>query len=106
MVDDKTIQRNEEFILSIYILTFNRISSLRKILGQVSAQAKQIEKGKVEIIISDNSENTNLQIVKDFPDVKYYHNKGNLGLRGSFLKAVERVKGKFIWFLSDDDLIS
>lgn len=105
MHDDMATQHDEEIILSIYILTFNRNVSLKKIVEQVSLQVEQIVQAKVEIIISDNSQEINSHILKEFPNVNYYHNNGNLGLRGSLLKAVERVNGKFIWFLSDDNLI-
>lgn len=103
--NDMATQHGEETILSIYILTFNRTVSLKKIVEQVSLQVEQITQAKVEVIISDNSQEFNLQILEEFPNAIYYHNNGNLGLRGSLLKAVERVNGKFTWFLSDDDLI-
>ncbi len=94
----------ERVILSICIPTYFRAEVLNKTLNHIiSFPSKEIE-----IIVSDNASPDNtetlLKSIKD-PRLKYNRNKENLGYDLNLLKCVEMANGKFLFFISDDDII-
>ena len=95
-------------LLSICIPTYNRPSSLTNCLNSLYYQ-KNLDKKNFEICISDNCSRFNIQtIIKPFKkklNIRYQKNKKNLGFAMNVLKVSSMAKGKFIWFLGDDDLV-
>lgn len=89
---------------SIAIPTFNRCNYLKKAIKSVLRQ-KNIS---LEIILSDNcSTDKTREVVKEFKDkrIKYFKNKKNIGFPLNVRKCLEKASGKYIFTLSDDDLI-
>lgn len=95
-------------LLSICIPTFNRPDDLKNCLNSIFCQ-KKINNKLFEVCISDNCSKYNvLKIIKPFKkklNIKFNKNKKNLGFAMNVLKVSLMAKGKFIWFLGDDDLV-
>lgn len=97
-------------LLSICIPTYNRADklqiSLLSILRQVSSQ-----QDKIEIIVSDNASTDNTldllsNLKEEYPFLKCYRNKINLGFNLNIFKLTdEYASGKFFWLIGDDDVI-
>ena len=93
-------------LLSICIPTYNRPEHLKNCLNSISKQNSK----NFEVCISDNASKTNLvKIIKPFKKkfkIRYKRNKKNLGFAMNVLNVSLMAKGKFIWFLGDDDLLT
>lgn len=95
-------------LLSVCIPTYNRPLSLVNCLNSFFKQ-KKLNKKDFEICISDNCSKYNIaNVIRPFKkrlNIRYNKNKKNLGFAMNVLKVSLMAKGKFIWFLGDDDLI-
>ena len=93
-------------LLSICIPTYNRPEHLRNCLDSISQQNAR----DFEVCISDNASKSDItKIIKPFKKkfrIKYKRNKRNLGFAMNVLNVSLMAKGKFIWFLGDDDLLN
>lgn len=99
-------------IISICIPTYNREEYLDMCIFSI---VKQIELNKdllsqVEIIISDNASRDNSSLIakkyKNKPiRLRYYRNIDNIGINRNYLKVASYAKGKYVWFMSDDDIM-
>ena len=93
-------------LLSICIPTYNRPEHLKNCLNSISKQNSK----NFEVCISDNASKTNLvKIIKPFKKkfkIRYKRKKKNLGFAMNVLNVSLMAKGKFIWFLGDDDLLT
>ncbi len=93
-------------LLSICIPTYNRPEHLRNCLNSISQQNAR----DFEVCISDNASKSDItKIIRPFKKkfkIKYKRNKRNLGFAMNVLKVSLMAKGKFIWFLGDDDLVN
>lgn len=100
-------------LLTVCIPTFNRLAHLK---NQIHSLVHQIKinnlESDIEILIS---ENTNVRdhyvknnFLKSFKNIKIkiIRNKKNIGYAKSLNNLIINAKGKFSWFLSDDDTIS
>ena len=104
---------NEKILLSIIIPTFNRAKILSKSLCNLIIDISELsDSQKVEVIISDNCSNDETNIIvktlrSNHPDllIKYNQNLKNLGFDKNCVIGASLSTGKFIWFLSDDDII-
>ena len=88
---------------SIVIPTYNRPDDLNNVIKSVLCQ----NYSNYEIIVSDNSTNTDSEIIcRSFKNkkIKYSKNKDNIGFTRNFYKVIKQAKGKYIYTLSDDDL--
>lgn len=101
----------EELILSIAIPTFNRASYLKE---NLKAILEQIESYKtiVEILVNDNASTDdtkmivqNLSTKYNYP-IKYHRLKKNVTSKENFTNVVSRAKGKYLFLLGDDDILS
>jgi glycosyltransferase involved in cell wall biosynthesis len=95
----------KNILLSICIPTYNRPQLLLKNLKKHI----QFHSEKVEILISDNSDTDVLdkEIKKLYGDmVSYYWNEGNVGFDLNLIRCLQRAKGKFVLYLSDEDTIN
>lgn len=99
----------EDKLLTIGIPTFNRVDVLDKSLGHLLPQTSQFE-GQIEFIISDNASTQDNQVVVDKYvqqgyNINYVRQKVNLGMDGNFAYLYEKAIGKYVWLLSDDDVL-
>jgi glycosyltransferase involved in cell wall biosynthesis len=95
--------------LTIGIPTFNGSESIGKTIDSVLAQVDSGKLGNVEIVVSNNAstdgtESIVLQYESRHPDlIAYYRNETNVGFDANVDLIVKRARGRFVWFLSDDD---
>jgi len=92
--------------LSICIPTFNRPEKFRNLIHDILNQITD----EIEIVIRDDStDKKTKRIFQDSIsnlDVNYqYHNGERMGLDKANLFLLEKAKGEFIWWFSDDDRI-
>ena len=94
-------------ILSIAIPTYNGSKTIEDCLLSFISQIQ----GNVELVISDNcstdkTQSIILDLQKCFPDrIRYHRNSENIGMDRNFNNAVKISKGKYVWILSDDDIV-
>ena len=95
-------------VLSICIPTYNRASLLNEcLLAIYNTKCNFLD---FEVCVSDNaSTDDTFSIVDSFKKYKnfsYERNDTNLGIPLNFLKVVSIAKGKYVWLLGDDDIIT
>lgn len=95
-------------LLTIGIPTYNRGHLLQKQLKILKRELCDIDYDQVEIIIADNCSTDKTKILfreVDFGLHKcaYICHKKNLGFDKNILFLYMKAKGKYVWFLSDDD---
>jgi len=97
-----------KYKLSICIPAYNRpdfISSGLKYLSNVS----QIDSVEI-VVLDDGSTSETAKAVKRFIvkypklNISFYRNNINQGFDKTILSIVDKAKGEFCWFMSDDDL--
>ena len=97
-------------LISIAILTYNRVADLEKLLNNLLPQVKELV-GLVDVCISNNASTDNTREVvanaqQKYPGLITYHeNEKNLGVDKNIIKVMEMATGEFIWGFADDDLI-
>jgi glycosyltransferase involved in cell wall biosynthesis len=99
---------DNDILLSICIPTYNRCILLNEAINRLVSQIHGMN--GIELIISDNASSDKTELVvnklkKRYPDIIYYRNEYNLGFDGNFLNCLEKAKGKYVWLLSDDDIV-
>lgn len=99
---------NLEKLLTIGIPTYNRKSTLKKQLENL--YRLNTISDDVEVLVSDNfSEDGTVDMLKEFKkshdNFKFHVNEKNLGYDGNIYQIYGKAEGKYIWFLSDDDLL-
>lgn len=92
-------------LVSILIPTYNRPVYFKQALLSALSQTYC----NIEIIVCDDStndetQNIALQYTKEFPYIKYYKNKINIGGKRNFQLAFQKATGEYINYLMDDDL--
>lgn len=92
-------------LLSICIPTYNRCEKLKNCIGSIVSQKAFNE---IEIVVSDNAstddtEKLMISFCEQFPNIKYYRNKENLGPDKNFILALSYASSKYLMLLSDDD---
>jgi glycosyltransferase involved in cell wall biosynthesis len=93
--------------LSICILTFNRKQTLEAALASIVPQVEAVD--GVEVIVSDNvsqdgTDHFMREYVISHPKVHYFRNESNGGFDGNVQKSLERARGEYVAFFSDDDI--
>lgn len=99
--------------LSILIPTYNRSLFLKKNLDLLNSHVHQGNFiTEIEIVISNNnsSDNTDeilLEFQKQHNDIqlRYYLQKGNIGLEKNALFVLKEAKAEYVMYLGDDDYI-
>lgn len=97
-------------VWSICIPTYNRAECLRRNLNYIFKQLTEENRGKIEVLVSNNAsrDNTN-DIVKDFINkgynISYYCNEKNIGPDKNFLQCIDKAQGKYVLLLGDDDVL-
>lgn len=98
----------QEYLLSIGVTSYNRVNELKRCLESIDS----INTNKIEIIVSeDNSPKRDqiTNIVENFINtskykVIYNSNEKNLGYDRNLKKLISLATGKYILYISDDDM--
>lgn len=99
-------------VLSICIPTYNRAVYLREAVESVLRQINEVNRTKVEIVISDNasddSTNEYAQGLRAgaLSIVRYQRNEHNVEFDHNCLKVVGLARGEYCWLLGDDDQLT
>ena len=100
------MNKNNSFVLSICIPTWNRAAILKKTLSKLTA-AKSFGDGKVQIVISDNASSDDTQTVgsefagKFADQIKYWRYEKGIDPHFNFQHALEMGEGEFIKLQTD-----
>ena len=98
-------------LLTIAIPTYNRSQFLDINLRSINEQILDTYESEIEIIVSDNSANNESEsIVKKYNNlnlnIKYIHNKSNIGSDCNVAQCFNLAKGKYVHIFCDDDIYS
>lgn len=93
--------------LSICILTYNRVGTLREALDSILPQV--VDRPEIEVVVSDNASTDNTgEVVRGYcernPRLRYSRNEVNGGFDGNFVACIEKAAGRYTAFFSDDDI--
>lgn len=97
-------------LFTIAIPTYNRACFLRTNLDQLEKELKSVDRGIVEVLVSDNHSEDDTQMVvlefkaRDLP-ITYFRNEQNFGWGYNFAQCFNRASGKYVLLLGDDDLL-
>lgn len=95
--------------LTIGIPTYNGAKTIAETINSIIGQLTYDNSNKIEILISDNASNDNLEkiienYVQRYPDLfSYYRNSENLGFDKNVDLVFKRAKGYYVWVFGDDD---
>lgn len=92
-------------MLEIFVLTFNRLTTLKKTVEALLCC--DLAHHKITIIDNCSTDGTGDYIYNIFlnnnPNRRYVKNKVNIGAAGSLMRAYEMATEEYIWILCDDD---
>lgn len=95
-----------EIYLSICIPTYNRVDKLKEMLNFLEEERIQYI-SNIEVIVSNNFSNDGtrdyLNSISCFSNLSIYNQSENLGLIGNIRFLQKVAKGKYLWFIGDDD---
>lgn len=101
------MQNNPHKLLTITIPSFNRNKLLKDNLIKLLS-VSNIDKCKI-LVIDNNSDIKVQETLKDINyskhDIEIVRNNINIGINGNILKCFELCKTKWMWILSDDDVV-
>lgn len=97
----------ERPLLTIAIPTFNGAGTIRQMLNLLLPQVDE----RVEVVAVDNgSTDATPSILSEYrsqyPVLQYVRNEKNIGADGNFLKCMRIASGKYVYLLSDDDVLT
>ena len=99
-------------LLSLCIPTYNRAALLGQSLGAIFSQIGPEDAAWVEVLILDNASTDDTPAVvtqaqTDFPYIPAHalRNPENIGPDRNFLKAIGLARGRFVYLISDDDVL-
>lgn len=97
------------YLLSVCIPTRNRPKELIKTVNEIERQIISLKAQEtVEIVIAENTDIEPLKInsrVFQYSNIRFFDNKGNIGYAKNINKLILNAQGKFVWLLSDDDIV-
>lgn len=101
--------QNSRPLLTISIPTYNRSFFLDELLSCLLDQC--VSNPKIELLVSDNdSSDETPSIVKAYIDrgleIRYLRNTANVGADRNFLQCFEKARGKYVWIIGDDDVVT
>ncbi len=99
-------------LLSLCVPTYNRAPLLRESLTSILSQIGPDEASLLEVLVMDNASSDDTPDVtaglqKAWPqiDLNYVRNPQNLGPDRNFLKGITLARGRFVYLISDDDIL-
>jgi len=94
-------------LLSICILTYNQPKEIRALLESLRSQITQEIMDEIEILVRDDSPDSETEkIVKEYSTktpIDYFKGE-KLGIDKAILFLTEKAKGKYIWWIGDDEV--
>ena len=110
MINNSNLNKEYKPLLSLCIPTFNRAFCLINQLERIKNNLINFDnKNNIEICISDNASTDNtLKVIEEYKkyfDIQLFKNKKNYGALVNQIHVLEMASGKYVWLLSDDDLI-
>ena len=100
----------QDYLLSIVILTMNRKEQVIEALE--SCMASKLPKDTEFVIVDNNSSDGTGDVIKTYIeehldyDFQYEFEEKNLGVGGGRSRAFDLAKGRYLYFLDDDAVIS
>lgn len=96
-------------LLSICVPTYNRKEKLLETLSFLCEELVEIQGIEFELVVGDNCSSDGtydsvVSFIKDYPFAHIYKNVENLGLVGNLISLVKVAKGKYVWYVGDDDI--
>lgn len=96
----------EKPLVSVGIPTYNRVDWLKGAIDSVLNQ----NYSNIDIVVCDNAstdgtEKFMQEYCDKYKNIKYYRNESNMGGFYNYKKLSEKLKGKYIFFLPDDDYL-
>jgi glycosyltransferase involved in cell wall biosynthesis len=85
--------------ISVVIPTYNRYEVLKRAILSVIAQTYRAAE---IIVIDDGSTDETLQIIEEFPDIRYFYQE-NAGVSGARNLGIQKATYEWIAFLDSDD---
>lgn len=97
---------NKSYLLTIAIPTYNGSKTICRVLDLLIPQLSD----EVELIILDNCSTDETPLIinsyqKKCNCIKYFRNQQNIGADGNFLECLKLASGKYVYLLSDDDVL-
>lgn len=107
MLEVRGPQVLREKLLSICILTYNRVATLEETLASILPQVENDR--RLEVVVCDNASTDGTQAfalayARLHPSVRYHRNPNNKGFDGNVVTCVEQAQGEYVGFFSDDDI--
>ncbi|MDR3739248.1 MAG: glycosyltransferase family 2 protein [Terracidiphilus sp.] len=108
MTVEMPVDKGVKPLLTIAIPTYSRARYLDELLSTLFDQL--ITEPRVELIVSDNaSPDETPNVVKQYVErglqLRSIRNETNIGSDANFLQCFEQASGKYVWLLSDDDVL-
>lgn len=91
--------------LSLVITSYRNAELLKLCIDSVKKFSQGLD---YEIIVADSAttEDTEMMMREDYPDVKFFPHKENVGFQALIKKAVENSQGDYILFLNGDIIVT
>jgi len=87
-------------LLSVCLLVYNQAPEMERLLNSIYSQITP----EVEVIIRDDSTDDEcMKAARKFPGVRYFRGQKG-GIDRTFLFLLEQAKGRFVWWVGDDDI--
>lgn len=90
-------------LLSVAINSYRNPEMLKLCLRSVCKSVSHVE-GDVEVLVADGEtqEDTQMMMREEFPDVRFFPEKRNVGFGGLVNKCLEKARGRYIFLLNYD----
>lgn len=101
------VLRTGGLLLSICVMTFNRIATLKEAVDSILADVGH--DARAEIVICDNASTDGTAeycagLVAAHANVRHYRSPQNGGFDGNVVNCINQAHGRFVSFFSDDDV--
>lgn len=99
----KLYENNKKPVISIISSTFNAVNDLEKTIRSIKSQTyKNIQ----WIIIDGNSKDGTVELIKKNEDcIDFWLSENDKGIYDAWNKAIEHIKGQWVFFLGAGDLL-
>lgn len=93
------MKMNNQYILSICVITYNRADVLKHCLDAI-VYHDLAKTGTIEVVVCDNASTDGtevlMQMYKEFEFVRYYRNDENMGVERNYIKSMDLANGLFL----------